>query len=70
MADALSRKYLVTLAHIHIAYVPLLIDFKTLGINLDCDYHGALVANFVVRLTLIDQIRVKQMQNNDMVREV
>ena len=39
-------------------------------LNLDCDYHGALVVNFVVRPTLIDYIKGKQMQENDLVREV
>ena len=37
VVDALSRKSFVTLAHIHIAYVPLLLDMKTLGISLHCD---------------------------------
>ena len=32
--------------------------------------YGTLVANFVVRSTLIDQIRDKQMQDNDLIREV
>ena len=61
VADALSRKSSVTLAHIHTSYVPLLLALKTLGVNLDCDYNGALVENFMVRPTLIDQIRGKQM---------
>ena len=60
VADALSRKSLATLAHICTAYVSLFLDLKTLGINLDRDYSGALMANFVVRPTLIDQIRGKQ----------
>ena len=59
VADALSQKSSVILAHIRTAYVPLLLDLKTLGITLDCDYNGALVTNFVVRPILIDQIRDK-----------
>ena len=59
VADALSQKSSATLAHIRTAYVPLLFDLKTLGINLNCDYHGALIANFVVKPTLVDQIRDK-----------
>ena len=54
VVDALSQKSSVTLAHIRTAYVSLLFDLKTLRINLDCDYNRALVANFVVRSTLID----------------
>ena len=39
VAYALSQKPLVILAHIRTAYVPLLLDLKTLGITLDCDYY-------------------------------
>ena len=59
VANALSRKSSVTLAHIRTTYVPLLLDMKTLGICLDCDGYGALVASFVVRPTLVDQIKGK-----------
>ena len=61
---------LVTLAHIRTAYVPLLLDLKTLGVSLDYDCSGALVANFVVRPALVDQIRGKQMQDDELVKEV
>ena len=70
VTDALSRKSSVTLAHIHTVYVPLLLDLKTLGINLDYDYNEALMANFVMRPTLIDPIRGNQMQDDDLVKEV
>ena len=58
VADALSRKSSV-IAHIRTAYVPLLLDVKTMRINLDYDSYGALVTSFVVRPTLINQIRGK-----------
>ena len=58
------------MAHIHTTYVPLLLDLKTLEVSLDCDYNGALVASFVVRPTLVDQIRGKQMQDDELVKEV
>ena len=70
MADALSRKSSTTLAHIRIAYFPLLLDLKTLGITLNCDYNGALVANFMLRSILIRQIKDKHMQDSDLVKEV
>ena len=57
VADALRRKSSMMLAHIRIAYVPLLLDMKTLGISLDYDSYRALLASFMVRLTLVDQIR-------------
>ena len=61
VADALSQKSFVTLAHISTTYVPMLLDMKTLGINLDYDGHGALLATFLVRPSLVEQIRGKQM---------
>ena len=70
VADALSRKSSVTLAYIHTAYVPLLIDMKALGINLDYDDSGALFVNFVVRPSLVEQIRGNQMQDEKLVKEV
>ena len=45
VADALSRKSSATLSHICTVYVPLLIDMKTLRINLYYDGHGALLEN-------------------------
>ena len=63
VVDALSRKSSVTLAHIRTTYVSLLLDMKALGLNLDYDGYGALLASFVVRPSLIDQIRGKQMKS-------
>ena len=60
----------MTLAHIRIVYVPLLLDMKTLRVSLDCDGYGALVATFVVRLTLVDQIKGKQIQDDELVKVV
>ena len=54
VADALSQKSSATLAHTRTVFMPLLLDLKISWITLDCDYHGVLVANFVVRPTLID----------------
>ena len=59
VVHALSQKSSTILAHIRTTYVPLLLDLKNLRITLDCDYNGVLVANFVVRPTLIDQIKDK-----------
>ena len=70
VTNTLSRKSSVTLTHICTTYVPLLLNLKTLRVNLDCDYNGALLTNFVVRSTLIDQIRSKQMQDDELVKKV
>ena len=59
IVDALSWKFSVTLAHIRTAYVLLLLDMKTLGINLDYDGYRVLLASFVIRPTQIDHIRGK-----------
>ena len=50
--------------------MPLLLDMKALRINLDYDGHGALLENFVVRLSSVDQIREKQIQDEKLVKEV
>ena len=70
VADALSRKSFVTLAYIHTAYVSLLVEMKALKINLDYDDSRALLVNFVVRPSLVDQIRGNQMQDEKLVKEV
>ena len=70
VADALSRKSSATLAYIRTAYVPLLVEMKALRINLDYDDSGALLANFVMGPSLVDQIRVSQMQDEKLVKEV
>ena len=54
VVDALSRKSSVTLAHIRTAYVLLLLDMNILGISLDYDGYGALLASFVLRPMLVD----------------
>ena len=61
VADALSRKSSVTLAHIRTTYVPLLLDIKTLSVSLAYDGYGALLASYVLKPTLVDQIKGKQM---------
>ena len=61
VADALSRKSSVSLAYIRTAYVPILMEMRTLGLDLSYDGYGALLAIFVVRPSLVDQIRKRQM---------
>ena len=60
----------MTLAHIRTAYVPLLLDMKALGLNLDYDGYRALLASFMVRPSLVEQIRGKQMQDEELAKEV
>ena len=70
VADACCRKFSITLAHICIAYLPLLLDMKAMGISLDYDGYGAMIVSFMVRSTLVDQIMGKQMQDDELVKEV
>ena len=60
IVDALSQNSSITLTHIQTAYIPLLLDMKTIGISLDYDGYGALITSFVVRPILVDQIKGKQ----------
>ena len=50
--------------------MPLLMDMKTLGLNLDYDSHGARLTSFVVRPSLVDQIKGKQIQDERLVKKV
>ena len=59
----------MTLAHIRIVYVSFLLDMKTMVISLDYEGYGALLASFMIRPTLVDQIRGKQMQDEELVKE-
>ena len=70
VADALSWKSFTTLAHIRTAYVPMLMDMRTLGLNLSYDGQRALLASFMVRPSLVDQIKGKQMQDENLVKEI
>ena len=60
VADALSRKSSSSLANIQSFYLPLLIQFRELQLNLDSTSEGALLAKFTLRPTLIDKIKELQ----------
>ncbi|KAH9658749.1 Endonuclease [Citrus sinensis] len=64
VADALSRKSFSSIAHLRGTYMPLLIELRSLGVELEVDNCRALIANFRVRPTLID--KVHQMQDQDL----
>ena len=68
VADALSQKSSIILTHIRAVYVSLLLDVKAMRISLNYDSCGALLASFVERPTLVDQIRGKQMQDEELVK--
>ena len=70
VVDALNRKSFITLAHIRTTYVLLLLDIKTMRVSLDYDGYDALIVSFTVKPILVNQIRGKQMQDDELVKEV
>ena len=70
VADALSQKSSTSLSYIRTAYVPILMEMRTLGLDLSYDGYGVLQTSFVVRPSLVDQIRERQMQDEKLVIEI
>ncbi|RVW95338.1 hypothetical protein CK203_034152 [Vitis vinifera] len=64
MADALSRKYVGSLAAIRGCQRQLLEDLRSLQVHMKVLDSGALVVNFRVQLDLVG--RIKALQNNDL----
>ncbi|WRX30999.1 Reverse transcriptase [Theobroma cacao] len=60
VADALSRKSSSSLAALQSSYFPILLEMKSLRIQLNNDEDGTLLASFVVRPLLLNQIRELQ----------
>ena len=60
VADALSRRLRSTLSHMRSGYLPLLVDLRALGVILEVEDSGALLAKFQVRPLLVDQILAGQ----------
>ena len=58
VADALSRRPESSLSHMRSGYLPLLVDLRALGVILEVEDSGALLATFHVRPLLMDQILV------------
>ena len=56
VADALSRRLESSLSHMRSGYLPLLVDLRALGVILEVEDSGALLATFHVRPLLVDQI--------------
>ena len=56
VVDALSRRFESSLSHMRSGYLPLLVDLRALGVILEAEDSGALLAIFHVRPLLVDQI--------------
>ena len=63
VADALSRRLKRSLSHMRSGYLPLLVDLRALGVILEAEDLGALLAIFHVRPLLVDQIQAGQLQD-------
>ena len=68
VADALSRRPKSSLSHMRSGYLPLLVDLRALGVILEVDDSGPLLATFHVRPLLVDQILVGQSQDPQIIK--
>ena len=68
VADALSRRPESSLSHMRSGYLPLLVDLRALGVILEAEDSGALLATFHVRPLLVDQILAWQSQDPQMIK--
>ena len=46
VANALSRNFSNSIAHLRVTYMPLLIELRSLGVELEVENCRALIANF------------------------
>ena len=68
VVDALSRRLESSLCHMRSGYLPLLVDLRALGVILEAEDSGALLATFHVRPLLVDQIQTGQLQDPHMIK--
>ena len=68
VADALSRRPESSLSHMRSGYLPLLVDLRALGVILEVEDSGALLATFHVRPLLVDHILAGQSQDPQMIK--
>ena len=67
VVDALSRRPESSLSHMRSGY-PLLMDLRALGVILEAEDSGALLATFHLRPVLVDQIWTRQLQDPQMIK--
>ena len=68
VADALSPKPEGSYAYLQTVYLPLLIELRSLGVQLQVADTGTLLASFYVRPLLVDQIKEGQKQVSEMIK--
>ncbi|WRX13585.1 Reverse transcriptase domain - like 10 [Theobroma cacao] len=70
VADALSRKSSSPLAALQSYYLPALLEMKSLGVQLRNGEDGSLLANFIVRPSLLNQIKDIQRSDDELRKEI
>ncbi|WRX11508.1 Reverse transcriptase domain - like 10 [Theobroma cacao] len=70
VADALSRKSSSSLAALQSCYFPTLIEMKSLGVQLRNGEDGSLLANFIVRPSLLNQIKDIQRSDDELRKKI
>ena len=68
VADALSRKPEGSYTYLQTVYLPLLIELRSLGVQLQVADTGTPLASFYVRFLLVDQIKEGQKQVSEMIK--
>ena len=68
VSDALSRKPKGSYAYLQTVYLPLLIELRSLGVQLQVADTGTLLASFFVRPLLVDQIKEGQKKVSEMIK--
>ena len=68
VADALSRKPEGSYTCLQTVYLPLLIELRSLGVQLKVADTGTPLASFYVRFLLVDQIKEGQKQVSEMIK--
>ena len=63
VADALSRKSIGSLAYMQKIQLPLMVELRELGVELEMHASGALFASFQLRPILVDQILEAQLED-------
>ena len=68
VADALSQKQEGSYAYLQKVYLPLLIELRSLGVQLQVDDTRTLFTSLYVRPLLVDQIKEGQKQVSKMIK--
>ena len=63
VADALSRKSIGYLAYMQTIQLPLMVELRELGVELEMNALGALFSSFQLRPILVDQILEAQLED-------